>query len=73
MFHVGGIALLTLLINATTTGRLVMWLGLSKQTDFEKSILCSLTERLNRNVEENIAHLRHKRHFNQVEWEKIRD
>ena len=44
--------MLTLLINATTTGWLVMKLGLSKQSDIEKSILCSLTERLNRNVDE---------------------
>jgi NhaP-type Na+/H+ or K+/H+ antiporter len=54
LFHVGGIALLTLLINATTTGRLVRWLGLSKQTDYEKSILYSLADRLNKNVDDNI-------------------
>lgn len=73
LFHVGGIALLTLLINATTTGWLVMKLGLSKQSDIEKSILCSLTERLNRNVDENIEHLRSKRHFNHVEWDTIKE
>ena len=72
LFHVGGVALLTLLINATTTGKLVMLLGLSKQTDFEKSILHGMTERLNRSVDENIGVLRQKRHFNHVEWEKIK-
>ena len=72
LFHVGGVALLTLLINATTTGKLVMLLGLSKQTDFEKSILHGMTERLSRSVDENIGVLRQKRHFNHVEWENIK-
>lgn len=33
MYHVGGIAVLTLLINAPTTGRLVKFLKLTDKTD----------------------------------------
>ena len=51
LLHVAGVALLTLLINATTTGWLVKKLGLSKQSDFQKSILMSLTDRLGKNVD----------------------
>ena len=31
-----------------------------------------MTERLNRSVDDNIGVLRQKRHFNHVEWEKIK-
>jgi len=37
--HVGVIAVLTLLINATTTGALVKFLGLSDSTDLQKNML----------------------------------
>ena len=35
LFHVAGVALLTLLINATTTGWLIKKLGLSRQSDIK--------------------------------------
>ena len=43
LLHVAGVALLTLLINATTTGILVKFLGLSKYSDLKKNILVGLT------------------------------
>lgn len=39
LLHVGFVAILTLLINATTTGWVVGKLGLAKQTDLQKSLL----------------------------------
>lgn len=39
LLHVGGVAILTLLINATTTGYLVKYLGLSSQSELQKNIL----------------------------------
>ena len=39
LIHVGGMAMLTLLINATTTGLLVKKLGLNKESDIQKNIL----------------------------------
>lgn len=68
LLHVLGIALLTLLINATTTGALVRYLGLSKQSAIKKSILAGLTTQLEKSVDKNIEHLRENRHFNNVDW-----
>jgi hypothetical protein len=70
---VAGVALLTLLINATTTGILVKFLGLSKYSDLKKNILVGLTCQFDRNVDKNIEALKQKNHFNYVEWNKLRD
>jgi NhaP-type Na+/H+ or K+/H+ antiporter len=43
LLHVASVALLTLLINATTTGMLVRYLGLSRYSDIKKNILIGLT------------------------------
>ena len=42
LLHVAGVALLTLLVNATTTGTLVRYLGLSRQSDLKKNIMVGL-------------------------------
>jgi NhaP-type Na+/H+ and K+/H+ antiporter len=73
LLHVGGVALLTLLINATTTGWLVNQLGLSKESDLKKNILVGLTYKLERIIDENIETLKTKRHFNHIEWVQLRD
>lgn len=54
LLHVAGIALMTLLINATTTGALVRYLGLSSQSDLQKNILFGLAYKLDNNIDENI-------------------
>jgi len=64
---------LTLLINATTTGILVRFLGLSKYSDLKKNILVGLTCQFDRNVDKNIELLKQKSHFNYVEWPKLRE
>lgn len=66
-----GVALLTLLINASTTGMLVKYLGLSKQSDIKKNILVGITYQLDKNVEKNISVLKENRHFSHVDWEKL--
>lgn len=43
LLHVAGIALLTLLINATTTAWLVKKLGISKESDIKKNILMGIS------------------------------
>ena len=68
-----GIALLTLLINATTTGLLVNYLGLSKQSDLKKNILVSLTRNIDKNIDENIALLKTKRHFGSCDFKKLKE
>jgi NhaP-type Na+/H+ or K+/H+ antiporter len=72
LLHVAGVALLTLLINATTTGPLVKYLGLSKYSDLKKNILMGLTKQLDKNVDKDIEILKTKRHFNNVDWTKLR-
>jgi len=73
LLHVAGVALLTLLINATTTGALVRALGLSRQSSIKKNILVGITYQLDKNIDHNIEDLRHRRHFNQVEWPVLRN
>ena len=68
LLQTGGIALLTLLINATTTGQLVKFLGLSKQSDLKKNILVSLTKNIDKNLDKNIEVLKLKKHFNSIDW-----
>jgi NhaP-type Na+/H+ or K+/H+ antiporter len=73
LLHVAGVALLTLLINATTTGPLVRYLGLSKYSDLKKNMLMSLTKQLDKNVDKDIEILKTKRHYNNVDWSKLRE
>lgn len=73
LLHVAGVALLTLIINATTTGTLVNWLGLAKQSDIKKNILVGLTFQLEKNVDKNIETLKTKKNFNHIEWSKLRE
>ena len=73
LLHVAVVALLTLLINATTTGILVKHLGLARYSDIKKNILIGLTYQLDKNVDENIEILKTRRNFGQVQWDIIRD
>jgi NhaP-type Na+/H+ or K+/H+ antiporter len=51
LLHVAGVALLTLLINATTTGWVVTKLGLSRQSDIKQNILVSISYQLDHNLD----------------------
>lgn len=64
LLHVAGVALLTLLINATTTAFVVKKLGLSKYSDLKNNILVSLSYQIDRNMDKNIEVLKTKKHFN---------
>ena len=64
LLHVGGVACLTLFINATTTGYLVKYLGLSTQSDLQKNMLVGVTRQLDKNVDDNIDILKMKRFYN---------
>lgn len=58
LLHVSGMCMMTLLINATTTGFLVRKLGLSKQSDLQKSVLIGVAKTLEQHIEENIEILK---------------
>ena len=68
LLHVLGVALLTLIINATTTSFLVKKLGLSKQSDIKQNMLVSVSYQLDHSLDQNIQVLKNKKHFNQVDW-----
>lgn len=72
MLHVAGVALLTLLINATTTGWLVKKLRLSHRSDLQKNILVGATYRLEDSLDARIDSLKGKRSFNNVDWSVLR-
>ena len=67
-----GVALLTLLINATTTAFVVKKLGLSKYSDLKNNILVSLSYQIDRNMDKNIEVLKTKKHFNKCEWDTVK-
>jgi len=54
---VAGVALLTLLINASTTGALVRYLGLAKSSVLKENILQSVAKNIDDNIEETIKGL----------------
>ena len=63
LLHVAGVAFLTLLINATTTGHVVRFLGLSGTSSIRKHLLVGVTGQLEGNIDANIRHLQGSRHF----------
>lgn len=73
LLHTLGVALLTLLINASTTGALVKYLGLSKQSDIKKNIMVGISYQLDKNVDQNVSILKENRHFSNVDWVKLRE
>jgi len=46
MFHTSGIVVLTLLVNGTTTGLIVEWLHLSKETKISKQLMAEFLEKV---------------------------
>jgi NhaP-type Na+/H+ or K+/H+ antiporter len=72
LIHVGGLAMLTLIINATTTGTLVNKLGLTKESDIQKNILYGIAVKIQSDTDDTIEILKTKRHYNQVDWDELR-
>ena len=74
MLHVAGIALMTLIINASTTGALVKFLGLARTSDLRQNILASVTHNIHKNIDENINHLKHEKgsNYSFVDWKKLK-
>ena len=66
-------AILTLIINATTTGCLVRKLGLTKESDIQKNILYGIAVKIQTDTEDTIEILKTKRHYNNVDWQELRN
>lgn len=50
LLHVAGVALLTLLINASTTGALVRYLGLAGSSKIKENLLYGVAQRIDKNT-----------------------
>lgn len=46
LLHISGVAFLTLIINATTTGYVVKYLNLSPYSDLKKNMLLNVTNQI---------------------------
>jgi len=73
LLHTAGVALLTLIINATTTGILVRYLGLSRQSNLKKQALHSMSLKVEQDLDLNIEKLKENKHFHAVDWEHLKD
>jgi len=58
LLDVAGVALLTLLINASTTEWLVRKLGLTAQSEVQQNILITLIANTNKNLLDNIQEIK---------------
>lgn len=61
MFFTAGIVLLTLVVNATTTGFIVRWLGLSKENEMAKRMLAKVLDEHKAKAEEFIGNWKKER------------
>jgi len=67
------VALLTLLINAPTTGKLVNYLELASQTTLQKNILVGVTNDLDGFADEQIEKLKKNPAFRNVDWSVVKN
>lgn len=73
LLHVAGVALLTLLINATTTGMVVNYLHLADYSDLKKNQLISLSMQIDRNIDAKIKQLKTQKRFCFVDFRKMKE
>jgi len=71
VFHVGGVAMLTLLVNATTCKYLVQYLGLTKKSQSYKDMLKQLEKRLACELHDEFEVLLQKEQFAVVERKSV--
>jgi len=72
LLHISGVAFLTLIINATTTGALVSYLGLSPYSDLKKNLLLSVSNQIDRQVNQNILKMKSENYYKFVDWDVVK-
>lgn len=65
--------MLTLLINATTTGFLVKYLDLASQTGLQKNLLVGVTRDLDKHIDDHIEKLEFDESYFNVDWERVKE
>eukprot|EP00349_Pseudokeronopsis_sp_Brazil_P001412 CAMPEP_0202962318 /NCGR_PEP_ID=MMETSP1396-20130829/6401_1 /ASSEMBLY_ACC=CAM_ASM_000872 /TAXON_ID= /ORGANISM="Pseudokeronopsis sp., Strain Brazil" /LENGTH=179 /DNA_ID=CAMNT_0049682793 /DNA_START=1112 /DNA_END=1651 /DNA_ORIENTATION=- len=73
LFHMAGIAILTIILNGNTTGLLINWLGMGKKSSpLKMKLLHNLMEQIDDDVDEAIDHLKENKDYNLVDWDIVR-
>jgi CRP-like cAMP-binding protein len=72
IFHTAGIAIMTLIINGTTTGWVVRKLGLMRMSNVKKKMLKNLIKAYRLEVNEVLEELKTKKNFGKIEWEVLK-
>ena len=72
LFHVSGIAIITLLLNGTTASMVIKQLGLMRISNVKKKMMKTFLKAYEMRTEEAIHELDIKRRFHKVDWEKVR-
>ena len=68
-----GIAILSLLVNGTTTGFLLNALGMTKASQASKEILRKAIENIGKDATESLAKFRFEEFFEGADWKKAED
>ncbi|KAH8068026.1 potassium:proton antiporter [Aureococcus anophagefferens] len=71
LFHVSGIAILTLCVNGTTMVHVLNWTGLSKKTDAEDEIFAHVTVDVDKKLANEIASLTREQYLGDADWKMI--
>ena len=72
MFHVGGIAFLSLIINGTTIRFLISKLGISRVCRVQQKIMRAVVQMFHQKGIDAVKQLRKKKHFNLTDWELVK-
>lgn len=73
LFHVAGIAVLTLMINATTTGYILDRLGLTKMSKSQKDFLLQISKTIYDDTYITIRELKTDKYLKFADWEKVEE
>ena len=73
LFHTAGIATITLLINATTTGYLISKLGLAKVSKTQTNLLQQVSQTVNDETLSTIQELRAHKYLKFADWGKVKE
>ena len=71
LFHMSGVALLTLVVNGSTAGRLVQWLGLVSASAASKVSWENATQHMNHTMKHVIEKLKHNEMYTCADWEVV--
>lgn len=72
LFHMSGIAVLTLVINAPTTGPLLKKLGLAKTSKVQETVIREVLIKISKETHEKTEELKQRKNLREVDWKKVK-